>query len=159
MLGAPVKAGRAAARRVLLRKLLSGREIPSQDKLVRLLGRHGHRVTQTTVSRDLAAIHAEKVPEPGGALGYRVRGRRSSPDLEELAHILREFVTAIDASRNLVVLKTPPGAASPVAAAIDRSAPEGVLGTLAGDDTLLVITRSETGGPMMARRLSKLLEV
>ncbi len=155
-----MRRNRVAARRLLLRRLLAEREIASQEELVHLLARRGHEVTQTTVSRDLAAIRAEKVVQRGSATRYLLRrGRRKgSRRLDDLSRILREFVTEIEHSRNLVVLKTPPGAASPVAAAVDRAAPDGVLGTLAGDDTVLVVTRAADGGSAMARRLAGLLE-
>ena len=153
-----MRGSRAAARRLVLRELLSRREVLSQDELVALLGKRGHRVTQTTVSRDLAAIQAAKRVEPDGRTRYEVRSADRWSTDSDLIRVMQEFVLAIEPSRNLVVLKTPPGAANPVAAAIDCSAPRGVLGTIAGDDTLLVITRSDSGGSAVARRLAKLME-
>jgi transcriptional regulator of arginine metabolism len=139
--------------------VIGEREITSQEEFVEILARRGYNVTQTTVSRDLAAIGAEKA---GGAAAshYTVPGPGSngSPRDQALARILREFVLDIEHSRNLVVLKTAAGAANPVAAAIDRNPPNGVLGTIAGDDTVLVIARDPEGGSDVARRLTHSLE-
>ena len=134
----------------------------SQADAVRELGRHGHRVTQTTVSRDLAALGARKVAGPDGREGYVVDGRLGSNGdgigAQRLARMLGEFVTTIDHSANLAVLHTPPGSAGPVASAVDAVRPQGVLGTIAGDDTVLVITRSAKGGAAIARRFRNLME-
>lgn len=149
---------RQAARRLVLRRLLDERRVSSQEELVKLLAARGHRVTQTTVSRDLAALGVGKHTGTSGTL-YR-GGQRPAPanDNGQLAHMLREFVLQIHQAQNLVLLKTPPGAAHPVASALDHDTPDGVLGTVAGDDTVLVITRDTRGGTSVARRLEALLE-
>lgn len=151
---------RAAARLMILRRLLAQHEIGSQEELVKLLAKRGHRVTQATVSRDLMSLGVEKVAGNDGRERYAVAAdlRRQSQALGNLARRLRDFVTEIGHSLNQVVLKTGPGAASPVAAALDAAALDGVLGTIGGDDTVLIITRDAGGGAAVARQLEELLE-
>jgi transcriptional regulator of arginine metabolism len=117
------------------------------------LSEAGYEVTQATVSRDLQVIGAGKVDGDS----YRLTDR---PDPEEalggLARSIDEFVESIDASGPLVVLKTPPGAAQVVAAAIDNAGLEGVIGTVAGDDTILVITGESVAGRTVADKLEQI---
>ncbi len=155
-----MKRNRAAARLVLLRRLLAQHEIDSQEELVRLLGERGHTVTQATVSRDLANLGAEKVAGSHGRERYVVAAdlERHSGAMRNLGRRMKEFVTEIGHSANLVVLKTPPGSAGPVGAALDAAALDRVLGTLSGDDTLLIVTRDPDGGAEVARQLETLLE-
>jgi transcriptional regulator of arginine metabolism len=148
---------RAAARRLVLRRLIGERSVHSQEELVGLLARHGHRVTQATVSRDLAALGVSKTPRPGGGERYALAGGPAAAGDGHLLRMLREFVTAIAHSGNVVVLKTPPGAAQPVASALDAAPPRGVLGTVAGDDTILIIAAPAAGGPRVARTLQRLM--
>lgn len=129
----------AAARRRLLRELIRERDVTTQAELVDELAAAGHRVTQATVSRDLAAIGAERYRHDG-----RVRYRLISDPIEPGQHMtgrrLAEFAQSMVASGNLVVIKTRPGAAHVLAAAIDHGKFPSVLGTVAGDDTVLVVT-------------------
>jgi transcriptional regulator of arginine metabolism len=144
-----------ASRRQVLRRLVSTRAVHSQAELADLLGEAGHRVTQATISRDLDAIGAVKDRSSGGTYSIRANGSDGAVDRRELARALNDFVLSLVPSGNLIVVKTNPGAAHLVAGAIDRAAPEGVLGTVAGDDTLLVIADVEVGGPALARRLER----
>ncbi|MFO7548161.1 MAG: arginine repressor [Acidimicrobiia bacterium] len=141
------------ARRRALRTLLAEQEIRNQAEVVGLLASLGHVVTQSTVSRDLQAIGAVK----NGAGGY-VLGSVEDPDGAgpALGRALEEFAASIEVSGNLVVVRTPPGAAHVVAATLDAAALEGVLGTVAGDDTLLVVASEEIGGAAVARRLERI---
>jgi transcriptional regulator of arginine metabolism len=151
---------RAAARRALLRRLLAERAVTSQAQAVRLLARHGHPVTQATVSRDLAAIGVSKTADRRGGERYspRAGARAIRAGAPELVQVLREFVVGVAHSGNLALLRTPPGAAPPVASALDRTPPPDVLGTVAGDDTVLVVSRTHRGGALLARRFTRLLE-
>ena len=157
------RAGRAQveARRALLRRLLAERPVTSQDEVLRLLRQHGHAVTQATASRDLAAIGAEKDARER----YRVAGAQAPPANgaggagdDERAELLREFVLAVDHSANLAVLRTTPGSAATVASALDRAPLDGMLATLAGDDTVLVVARSPRGGAPLRSRFERILE-
>lgn len=140
-----------AARRRLLRTLIDGEIVTSQSELVELLAAHGHAVTQATVSRDLQVIGAVKAEDDRYVLADRPGGGR-----ESLARIVDEFVEAITPSGNLVVLHTPPGAAHIVAAALDRSGLAAVAGTVAGDDTVLVVAAEPAAGRDVARILEQM---
>lgn len=153
----PVPADRSAARRALVRALLAERPVDSQEELRRALARQGHRVSQTTVSRDLAAIGARKRPDGG----YSLRRRGDDETLATVAERMRLFVLSLEASGNLAVLKTPPGSAHSVAVALD-SLPAGalpeLLGTLAGDDTMFVAARPPHDGDALVARLNSIME-
>ena len=123
----------------------------SQAQLVGVLAQEGFEVTQATVSRDLKALGASKVRGTDGSFSYAL-GVNKGEDVD-LGRTLAEFAGEISWSGNLVVIKTPPGAAQVVAGAIDRSTLDHVLGTVAGDDTVLVVADG-TGG----NRLSTVLE-
>lgn len=140
-----------AARRRLVRRLLQERPVANQSELVDLLAAHDHHVTQATVSRDLAAVGAVKTDGEGYVLGQPVL----EPAVVALGRVLEEFVDTIRVGGNLVVLKTPPGAAHIVASAVDHSRLDGVMGTVAGDDTLFIATENTR----MAANLKKRLEL
>jgi len=149
---------RVAARRGLVRRLLDERAVGSQDDLARLLAQRGHRVTQTTVSRDLAALGALKRTDDDGAERYVLPDGPPAPaGADDLARLLRQFAVDVAASGNLAVVKTLPGSAGPVATALDRAGIEEIVGTVAGDDTVLVVVRGARGGPAVARDLERLL--
>ena len=155
-----MKRNRSAARLVILRRLLAQHEIGSQEELVQLLAERGHAVTQATVSRDLSNLGADKIVGSDGRERYVVAADldRHSGALRNLARRLNEFVTEIGHSGNLVVLKGPPGSSGPVAAALDAAALDRVLGTIGGDDTVLVIARDPLGGAEVARQLEDIME-
>ena len=151
-----------AARHAKIISLLESREIRSQTDLAELLVGEGLPVTQGTLSRDLVEIGALRVRGSGGHLVYAVPadGGDRTPQLGEfatfehrLARLCHEVLVSAEASANLVVLRTPPGAAQYFASAIDRVAAADILGTIAGDDTILVITRAPDGGAATADRL------
>jgi transcriptional regulator of arginine metabolism len=137
-------------RRELVRELVSTYRVTSQQDLVALLAAHDVEVTQATVSRDLEHLGIGKLRGADGVVAY------SLPEQGGLAQLLRQFVTALDASGNLAVLRTPPGAAATVASAIDTARVEGVLATLQGDDTVLVVAREPATGADVARTLAHL---
>ena len=144
-----------AARHALIATLLSRRPVHSQPELAAALAEAGVSVTQATLSRDLVELRAVKIRTAAGALAYAVpaEGGDRSPQLAadteylaaRLARLCAELLVTADASGNLVVLRTPPGAAQFFASAIDHSVLPGVLGTIAGDDTVLVIAREHDG--------------
>ncbi|HSG80043.1 MAG TPA: hypothetical protein VLD62_10720 [Acidimicrobiia bacterium] len=144
----------AATRRGLIRRLLAEREITAQSELVELLAERGHIVTQATVSRDLVALGARKLPMPDGT-GRYVLSAPTEAD-PELADTVAGYVVEIVISGNLVVLRTPPGAAMLVASAVDRHGVDGVIGTVAGDDTVLVVADESIGGDKVAERFESI---
>lgn len=151
---------RSASRRILIRQLISKREVSSQSELVRLLEESGHRVTQATVSRDLAEIGATKADEGTGHERYVLasRPRLSDGSVERLRNVLDDFLVEVIPSGNLVVLKVREATAGTVASAIDAAPPEGTVGTVAGDDTILMVAATSNGGKALARRILGLLE-
>ena len=148
----------AAARQRAIRAALADHDVSNQQQLGELLAAAGYVVTQATVSRDLDAIGAEKVRQANGASRYMVIDERSAftGNHEAVARAIAEYAESIVPSGDLVVLKTPPGAAHLVASAIDHSAIDGVLGTIAGDDTLLIVADTTYGGEVVAKELETL---
>jgi transcriptional regulator of arginine metabolism len=136
-------------------KLLEAEPVTSQAQLVSLLGEQGVEATQTTVSRDLEDLGAVKVRLPGGETAYALPElpvQQIAPE-DHLRRVLGEWVVEVAHSGNLVVLRTPPGSAHVVGSALDRSGVEEVVGTVAGDDTVLVVAAEDVGGEAMAARL------
>ena len=143
------------ARRREVRNLLSSGEIASQSDLQSLLAERGFDVTQATISRDLDSVGAERVKDNGG-FRYRV-SRHADTDNEAVAALLEavdEFVESLVTSGNLIVMKVPPGAAQLVASRIDAAELSGSLGTIAGDDTILVVADEQVGVSRLSRRLT-----
>jgi len=139
-------------------RLLETHAVANQAQLVGLLAEEGVEATQTTVSRDLEEIGAIKVRVPGGETVYALPElpvRQVAPE-DHLRRVLGEWVVEVAHSANLVVLRTPPGCAHVVGSALDRSGFEGVIGTVAGDDTVLVIAAEAVGGTLIALRLAEL---
>ncbi len=136
-------------------KLLESQPVTSQGQLVALLAEQGVDATQTTVSRDLEDLGAVKVRLPGGDTAYALPElpvHQIAPE-DHLRRVLGEWVVEVAYSGNLVVLRTPPGSAHVVGSALDRSGLDAVIGTVAGDDTVLVVVDEELGGKVMAARL------
>ena len=146
----------ALARRGHIRRLLAEHQIAAQADLVELLAERGHIVTQATVSRDLVALGARKVPTPDGDARYVIADGVPGEVDPELADTVSGYVMEIVPSGQLVVLRTPPGAAMLVAGAIDRYGVDGVIGTVAGDDTVLVVADVNIGGDKVAERFESI---
>jgi transcriptional regulator of arginine metabolism len=150
------------ARQQRIVELLGKHNVRSQTELADLLGQAGVSVTQATLSRDLVELDAVKVRVPSGALVYAVPGeggdRTPRAGVEtvaseaRLARLCAELLVSADASANLVVLRTPPGAAQFLGSAFDRADLDSILGTIAGDDTVVLICRDPAGGDALARR-------
>ena len=144
-----------AARHARIVELIRDRPVRSQTELAELLATDGTQVTQATLSRDLEELGAVKVsgsyliPEDG-----RPPLRHAEQAPARLTRLLRELLTGADASGNMAVLRTPPGAAQFLASALDRSGLPDVVGTIAGDDTILVVAREADGGAALGERLA-----
>jgi transcriptional regulator of arginine metabolism len=136
-------------------KLLTGEAVASQDDLRRQLIHLGVRVTQATLSRDLRELRLVKTVD-----GYKPLAAAKSDDsapVPALARALKEFLLDIRPAQNMLVLKTPPGGAQPLAAAVDSERWREVAGTLAGDDTVLIITPSRTARGAIQKRVEEML--
>jgi transcriptional regulator of arginine metabolism len=148
------------ARQARIVALLEQHQIRSQVELAELLAADGVQVNQGTLSRDLVEVGALRVRDLSGHLVYAVPGDGGdrSPLGEfatfegRLSRLCSEILVSAEASANLVVLRTPPGAAQYFASAIDRVAWSDILGTIAGDDTILLIARDAGGGAELADR-------
>ena len=138
--------------------LIEQHPVNSQAQLVDLLAASGVEATQATVSRDLEEIGAVKVRAGGGESVYAVPElpkNRVTPG-DHLRRVLGEWVVEVAASANVVVVRTPPGSAHVVASALDRAGLPDIIGTVAGDDTIVVVADERIGGAKLARRLSGL---
>ncbi|MGA8248626.1 MAG: arginine repressor [Nocardioides sp.] len=157
-----------SSRHQLVVEILATHEVRSQPELLELLAGRGTHVTQATLSRDLVELDAVRVRSHSGALVYAVPAeggdRRPTAPGEtaasghRLGRLLGELLVSADASANLVVLRTPPGAAQFLASALDKVEYADVLGTIAGDDTVLLIGRGADAGDEIARRLLALAQ-
>ncbi len=147
------------ARHARIAGLIAAQPVTSQAHLARLLAEAGVEVTQATLSRDLEELGAVKLRGSDGAPASYVlppenaplRPAQSLPG--RLTRMLGELLTSAEGSANLAVLRTPPGAAQFLASALDKIGLPDVLGTIAGDDTLLVVARDPVGGAALADRL------
>ena len=172
------------ARQARVAAILARAQVRSQEELAELLAADGMHVTQATLSRDLDELGAVRLRGAAGALVYALPGEPGGPGSRpggvlagaaapgsatapaaegeaagsKLARVAAELLTSAEASANLVVLRTPAGAAQYFASVIDHAAWPSILGTVAGDDTVLVITRDPAGGEAVARALLRLAE-
>ncbi len=156
-----------AARQARIVEILKNEPIRSQNELRAVLAAEGVDVTQATLSRDLDELAAVKVPDVSGHIVYAVPGEGGDPtprppDMAaitgaRLARLAEDLVVSVDHSGNIVVLRTPPGAAQYLASAIDHTVLPTVIGPVAGDDTVLLITRATDGAQEVASRILRLI--
>jgi transcriptional regulator of arginine metabolism len=142
------------SRRDVIREILAGRSVTSQDELRRRLGARGIRASQATLSRDMALLGVRRAAGADGPR-YVIQGDDGGLPIEPV----QRLVTGVDSNGALVVVRTKVSAAATVARALDEAALDGVLGTLAGDDTVFVAPRRAGGGRALARRVRAVLGV
>jgi transcriptional regulator of arginine metabolism len=136
-------------------KVLAAEPVANQDELRRQLVHLGLRVTQATLSRDLRELQLVKTTQ-----GYKPlsdAALEESPAISRLARAVKSFLLDIRPAQNMLVLKTPPGGAQPLAAAVDSERWREVAGTLAGDDTVLIITPSRKARAAVQKRVEEML--
>lgn len=160
MTGPTTMAHTRTARHQLISDVLARQAVPSQSVLADVLASHGLTVSQGTLSRDLDELGAVRIRTGGGDLVYALpqeggdrtpMAAQPAPSLQErLARVAGDTLVSAAASANLVVLRTPPGAAQYLASAIDHTELPDVLGCVAGDDTVLVVATDPTGGDALA---------
>lgn len=147
-----------ARRQHVISGLLEDNAVTNQSQLVELLAAKDIEATQATVSRDLDELSAIKVRVPGGETVYAIPEHpvdRIAPE-DHLRRVMGDWVADVGSSGNIVVLRTPPGSAHVVASALDRAGIEEILGTVAGDDTLMVVAVESVGGKALESRLREL---
>ncbi len=154
-----------AARHQRIIELLSQHAVDSQQQLRDLLADDGFDITQATLSRDLDELRAIKLTDDKGRSVYGVPNDGADPEprvygntaaTTKLRRVLAELLTSVDASANIAVIRTPPGAAGYLALAIDHVELPDVLGTVAGDDTVFIVTRESDGGHRVAEQFAQL---
>ncbi len=141
------------SRHSAIRELVTNQEVGSQEDLRRLLARRGHAVTQATLSRDLRELGLVKTPNGYGFLD----SESESQSLPSLERLVREFVFQVTAAQHMVVVKTTAGSAQPVAAALDAEEWPEVVGTVGGDDTILVVCSGRKEAQKLVARLQGLM--
>lgn len=149
---------RATRERAIL-EIVADQSVGTQEELARALSRRGTSVTQATVSRDVKRLGLVKVAGAGGAYRYAISngvgGTHPSAD-DNLRNAFREFVTGVDGGEAFFVVKTLPGRANAVGVAIDEARRPVIAGTIAGDDTILIVCRAAGARDKIARRLRTL---
>ena len=126
--------------------------IRSQSDLVTHLKKSGFRVTQATASRDLEELGAVRGRDKDGESVYKL-GKSSDDALSRVTPLPAKLILSVDHSANLAVIHTPPGAAQFLASSLDHANLTGVIGTIAGDDTIILVSKKTTGGAQLAKEL------
>ena len=142
-------------------ELINKYEIETQDELMEFLGEEGYIVTQATVSRDIRELDLVKVAMPGGSYKYVVThvSRKGPKSVGPLAHSVADSVISVTCAQNIIVLKTAAGMAQAVAIAIDRIPDSEILGCVAGDDAIIVVTPDVDTAVNVAGRMKRLLSI
>ncbi len=136
-----------------LLSLISERDIETQEELCSALKEAGFAVTQATVSRDIRELRITKIPMENGGQRYSARNRERSGNDDRNQTILREAVVSVDTAGNLLVIKCVSGMAMAVAAAIDSMDFQEIVGSIAGDDTVMCALKSEKNAEILMRRI------
>lgn len=142
-----------ASRRRAMRSMLATTEVETQAELQELLVAQGFDVTQATISRDLDAIGAVRIKVNGRSVYRMATSDQQGEERAALTAVIDEFVESVAVSGHLIVLKTPPGAAHLVAGRLDAADIDGVVGTVAGDDTVMVIADERVGAAKVSKRI------
>lgn len=146
------------SRQQAILELVKNEELSSQEELGRHLARRGFRVTQATLSRDINDLGLVKTAEGYSLLhGENGNGHGAENGVPSVSRLIREFVTEIREAQNLLVLKTTTGSAQPVALALDAEAWREVIGTVGGDDTVLIISSDKKSAGRLASRIREML--
>ncbi|WP_458412554.1 transcriptional regulator AhrC/ArgR [Schinkia sp. CFF1] len=144
-------------RHIKIRELITNNDIETQDELVDILKNQGYNVTQATISRDIKELHLVKVPMVDGRYKYSLPADQRFNPLQKLKRALVDAFVKIDSAENLLVMKTLPGNANAIAALIDHLDWDEILGTIGGDDTILIICRSVKAADEISNRFLDML--
>lgn len=146
-----------AKRHIKIRELISEYDIETQDELVDRLKELGFNVTQATVSRDIKEMHLIKIPSSSGKYKYSLPTNQRYNAEEKLKRRLMEAFVSIDQAANFIVLKTLPGNANAIGALIDELDWEEIMGTICGDDTCLILCRTEKKARYVQKQLNEMI--
>lgn len=139
-------------------QIIQDDDIETQDQLLDALSQRGMRSTQATISRDIKELHLIKELTPQGTYRYAVSERKTSLNIANRLHtIFKESVTSFEAAQNIVVIKTMPGLASAACSALDGMHLPDMVGSLAGDDTALLILRSTEAAQSLCDEIRQML--
>jgi transcriptional regulator of arginine metabolism len=141
-----------SARRAKAIALIKAGVVHSQSDLVKLLKKAGFDVTQATASRDLEELGAVRSRSESGELIYQL-GTTADGSIARSMPLPSDLILSVQSSGNLAVVRTPPGGAQFLASSLDNSGLENIIGTIAGDDTVLVVSKKATGGADLAKEL------
>ncbi len=144
-------------RHIKIREIITNRDVETQDELVEGLKNAGFNVTQATVSRDIKELHLVKVPLMDGRYKYSLPADQRFNPLQKLKRTLTDAFVKVDAAGHMLVMKTLPGNANAIGALIDNLDWEEILGTICGDDTCLIICRSEEETKVVSERFLDML--
>jgi transcriptional regulator of arginine metabolism len=139
-------------------RIVQAQKLSTQEEVAEALRAQGYEAVQTTVSRDIAQLGLVKVRDHEGRLVYALPGAADLDRLSELTSALRRWAVALEPSDNILVIQTPPGHANALARAIDAANLSDALGTVAGDDTIMIVTRQGVGAAELERQLRHHLE-
>jgi transcriptional regulator of arginine metabolism len=142
-------------------ELITKFEIETQDELIDFLREEGYNVTQATIPRDIRDLDLVKVAVPGGAYKYVVShvSKKNPKSQGFLSHSMADTIISVTCAQNIVVLRTTPGMAQAVAISIDRMPDAEILGSVAGDDTIIVVVPDANVAHSVATRIKKLLSI
>lgn len=144
-------------RHIKIRELITNNEIDTQDELVDRLKNLGYNVTQATVSRDIKDLHLVKVPSTNGKYKYSLPADQRFNPLDKLKRLIMDAFVKIDHASHFIVLNTLPGNAHALGVLIDNLDWEEIMGTICGDDTCLIICRTETDTEIIKDRFLSML--
>ncbi|OLO42833.1 arginine repressor [Alkalihalophilus pseudofirmus] len=144
-------------RHIKIREIITNQEIETQDDLVEQLKNSGYNVTQATVSRDIKELHLVKVPMMDGRYKYSLPADQRFNPLQKLKRALMDSFVSIDRSENMIVMKTLPGNANAVGALIDNLDWTEIMGTICGDDTILIICKHKEDTLSITERFLEML--
>lgn len=145
-------------RQAMILEIIAQENIETQEQLLTRLQARGLRCTQATISRDIKQLHLVKEPAGQGVYKYAVSGNRTTLNVAaKLRTILREGVVSIDYAQNIVVVKTMPGLANGACSALDNMEINDIVGSLAGDDTVLLVMRNTEAAELLCQEIKDML--
>ena len=144
-------------RHIKIREYITANDVETQDDLVDILRSEGLNVTQATISRDIKELHLIKVPMENGRYKYSLPADRRFNPLEKLKRLMQDAFVSLDKATHFLILKTLPGNANALGALIDHLEWDEIIGTICGDDTILIICKTEAVAEKIEKQFLKML--